>query len=167
MHPDWQITATSFDPVPGGVASRFSHLTNLTLQGGVDATKLGESFPSGSFTDVVFNSPRGLDKGNPWSVTGNLVDHVLTSSIDVLEPGGAVRFSAGGYEPGVPRLSAHSSGDRNPNHPSLPSGYTAEPPRSYAGDPDQFGAPYTPRRNNQVTPIGSKNPRWYVFRRPR
>jgi len=156
-NPSWEITATSHGP-----AAPMSGLpANLTVQGGVDATRLGEHFAAGSFDDIVFNAPRA---NQGWfSETGDLVDDFLRSGRDVLREGGAARVSSSGGMPGTARLGGHAKGGTS-QYP-YPAGYS--PPAEtipYAVD-SAFGVPYTPRSNaGKPLPTAAGELVWYIFR---
>ena len=125
----------------------------------MDATQLSSQFPDQRFTDVVFNAPRAT---TGWHAeTGQLIDDTLQSSSEVLQSGGAVRFSAGGGMPGVPRLNGYANGG-TPTYP-IPEGFSTPEVTPYSADPN-FGVPYTPRNNAGVPlPSGTENMDWYNF----
>jgi RHS repeat-associated protein len=105
-NPSWKITGTSYDgtsnnpfpiPSPG--------FSNLSLYKNVDATTLGSDWVTAGkqYDAVVFNRPRADAPLWPKTPHNTLVDEVLQSALNVLKPGGQMRFSAsgGGRLPGI------------------------------------------------------------------
>jgi hypothetical protein len=82
---------------------------NIIFVDNVDVTKLNEPgyldiIGGGKFDDIVFNAPRGTT-GDRWRrATAELINNVLASSRNVLNPGGNVRFSSSRGMPGGQHL---------------------------------------------------------------
>lgn len=121
----------------------------------MDATRLASGSITGNhqYDAIIFNAPKA-DTG--WKGTPGLIDAVLSSALDVLKPGGQMRFSGTSYMPGTPHLVELL---RN-----RPPGYGYAYSSSFLSD--EYGVPYNvfDSAGNRINVHWSLTTMsWYVF----
>ncbi len=176
IHDDWEVWGSRYGEGINSPQVLVESASNFRLIDNVDGRELSSGNLTGNelFDDIVFNGPRAHAPINPQTrqtVHPQLVQDVLSSSLDVLKPGGAVRVSSGGGMPAMWWLSGLETG-RTP----IPSGYRffggrgAMKRKGRSGlqflEDRTFGLPsYVPTANGgtKILSIPLEDINWYVF----
>jgi hypothetical protein len=142
---------------------------NYQVRHGVDATKLKEHFPGeeDKFDKIIFNNPQAGKKGTDKveEKTGELIDGVLTSSPQVLNPEGEVHFgvTSSARALGRGQLNALLTQSKQNGHVEINGKkFTVELVKK---DKHEFSVDYNARRTEGGRLRGSRGPSlYYVFK---